>query len=47
MPDTQKRFADEGVEMNIMTPEEIRKMITADIAKWTKVAKDAGMRVER
>ncbi len=47
MPDTQKRFADEGVEMNIMTPAEMRKMISADLVKWAKVAKDVGMRVER
>ena len=47
MPDTQKRFADEGVEMNIMTPVEMRKMISADLVKWAKVARDVGMRVER
>lgn len=47
MPDTQKRFADEGVEMNIMTPAEIRKMIAADLVKWARVAKDTGMHVER
>jgi tripartite-type tricarboxylate transporter receptor subunit TctC len=46
MPETQKRFNDEGAEMNIMTSAEIRKMIAADIAKWTKVAKDAGMKAE-
>ena len=47
MPETQKRFADEGAEVNIMTPAEIRKMIAADIAKWTKVAKTAGMKPEQ
>lgn len=47
MPETQKRFNDEGVELNIMTPAELRKMITADLAKWAKVAKDTGMQQER
>jgi tripartite-type tricarboxylate transporter receptor subunit TctC len=46
-PETQKRFADEGAEVNVMTPAEIRKMVAADIAKWTKVAKDAGMPQEK
>ncbi len=47
LPETQKRFGDEGVEMNIMTPVEIRKMVAADISKWTKVARAAGMRQEQ
>jgi tripartite-type tricarboxylate transporter receptor subunit TctC len=46
LPETQKRFRDEGAEVDIRSPEEIRRMIPADIAKWTKVAKAAGMRVE-
>jgi len=46
MPETQKRFADEGAEVNIMSPEEIRKMIVADLSKWAKVAKAAGMQPE-
>jgi tripartite-type tricarboxylate transporter receptor subunit TctC len=45
-PETQKRFVDEGAEVNIMAPDEIRRMITADIVKWTKVARAARMRVE-
>lgn len=43
MPETQKRLNDDGVELNIMTPAEIRGMISADLAKWAKVAKDTGM----
>jgi tripartite-type tricarboxylate transporter receptor subunit TctC len=43
MPETAKRFAVDSAEVAIMTPAEIRKMIPADIAKWEKVAKDAGM----
>jgi len=47
MPETQKRLNDEGVELNIMTPAELRKMIAADLAKWAKVAKDTGMQQEK
>ncbi len=46
LPDTRKRFADEGAEVDFKPPAELRKMIPADIAKWTQVAKAAGMRVE-
>jgi tripartite-type tricarboxylate transporter receptor subunit TctC len=42
-PETPKRFAAESAEVEIRTPAEIRKMIPADLAKWEKVAKDAGM----
>jgi tripartite-type tricarboxylate transporter receptor subunit TctC len=43
LPETAKRFAAESAEVDIKTPAEIRKMIPADLAKWEKVAKDAGM----
>ncbi len=46
MPETQKRFTNEGAEVDIMTPAELRKMIPLDMAKWARVAKDAGMRGE-
>ena len=46
LPETRKRFADEGAEVEIRTPDEMRKLVAADIAKWAKVAKAAGMRVE-
>ena len=42
-PETPKRFAAEAAEVEINTPAEIRKMIPADLAKWEKVARDAGM----
>jgi tripartite-type tricarboxylate transporter receptor subunit TctC len=42
-PETPKRFAAEAAEVEIRTPAEIRKMIPADLAKWEKVARDAGM----
>ena len=44
--DTQKRFSNEGAETDIRTPAEISKMIVVQLAKWKKVAKDAGMKHE-
>jgi tripartite-type tricarboxylate transporter receptor subunit TctC len=43
LPKTAKRLAAESAEVDIRTPAEIRKMIPADLAKWAKVASDAGM----
>jgi tripartite-type tricarboxylate transporter receptor subunit TctC len=43
-PETDKRFAIEGAEVVIRTPAEIKAMIPTDIAKWTKVAQEAGMK---
>lgn len=43
LPETAKRFAVDSAEVDIRTPAEIRKMIRADLAKWAKVAEDAGM----
>lgn len=42
-PETAKRFASEAAEVDIRKPAEIRKMIRTDLAKWEKVAQDAGM----
>lgn len=43
LPETAKRFAAESAEVEIRTPAEVRKMIPADVAKWEKVARVAGM----
>lgn len=43
LPETAKRFAADSAEVDIRTPAEIRKMIPEDLAKWAKVAQDAGM----
>ena len=43
MPETAKRFAVDSAEVEIRTPAEMRKMIPVDLAKWEKVARDAGM----
>jgi tripartite-type tricarboxylate transporter receptor subunit TctC len=44
MPETAKRFAAEGAEPEIKTPSELRQMVKADIGRWEKVARDAGMK---
>jgi tripartite-type tricarboxylate transporter receptor subunit TctC len=43
LPETAKRFAVESAEIEIRTPPEMRKMIAEDLAKWDKVAREAGM----
>ena len=42
-PEAAKRFAVDSAEVELRTPAEMRKMIPADLAKWDKVARDAGM----
>ena len=46
LADTQKRYASDGAEVDIRTPAEIRRMIPVDMAKWARVAREAGMRAE-
>lgn len=43
LPESAKRFAVDSAEVDIRSPAEIRKMIRADLARWAKVARDAGM----
>jgi tripartite-type tricarboxylate transporter receptor subunit TctC len=43
LPETTKRFAVDSAEPWIQSPAEIRKMIVADLVKWDKVAREAGM----
>ena len=42
-PEIQKKMTDMGAVIDIKTPEEMRKIIPVEIAKWTKVAIEAGM----
>lgn len=46
LPDTEKRLTAMGAEIDIKTPDEMRKIIPVEIAKWTKVARAAGMPME-
>ena len=41
-----KRFNDQGVEVVASTPEEFQKLIASEAAKWAKVVKDAGVKIE-
>ena len=42
-PDVQKQITAMGAVLEIKGPDEMRKIIPAEIAKWTKVALEAGM----
>lgn len=42
-PDMAKKLTAMGAVLDIKTPDEMRKYIPEEIAKWTKVAIDAGM----
>jgi hypothetical protein len=44
LPETQKRFEAEGAETDFRTPEEVRKMLPIETAKWANVAKVANIR---
>ena len=43
MPDVQKQLTAMGAVIDVKTPDEMRKIIPAEIAKWTKVAIDTRM----
>jgi tripartite-type tricarboxylate transporter receptor subunit TctC len=42
-PETQKRLAAEAAEPLIVSPAQFGQIIEKDVAKWTKVARDAKM----
>ena len=44
--ETQKRFAGEGAEVDIRTPAETSKLISEELMKWARVAREAGMKFE-
>jgi tripartite-type tricarboxylate transporter receptor subunit TctC len=46
MPDMQQYMASQGAEVALMGPEEFSAYIKADIAKWAKVVKSAGVKGE-
>ena len=45
-PDIQKRLANEGAKFTPRTPDEFAAFVKAEIAKWAKVVKEAGIRVD-
>ncbi len=46
LPDVQERLRAIGMEPGHNTPEEFNRFIAQEIAKYTKVVKDGGIRVE-
>lgn len=44
-PATRKRLLNEAAEPRDLQPEEIRKLIAAEVSKWSGVAADAGIQV--
>ncbi len=46
MPDTKQKLEDQGVEAAPNTPEQFTAFIAAEIAKWARVAKAAGINPE-
>jgi len=44
--DVKQRLASQGIDTAVSTPEELHKIIMADIAKWAKVVRDAGIQPE-
>ncbi len=46
MPDVRERFLAQGVEPLGGTPEQFAEHIRAQMAKWGKVVRDAGVQAE-
>jgi tripartite-type tricarboxylate transporter receptor subunit TctC len=44
--DVKQRLASQGLDTAVSTPEELREIITADIAKWAKVVREAAIQPE-
>ena len=44
--DVKQRLATQGIDTAISTPDELRRIIAADIVKWGKVVRDAGIQPE-
>ena len=45
-PEVAKKFTDLGADPQFGTPKEFAAYVANDMAKWTRVAKDAGLKVE-
>ncbi|MEY3380398.1 MAG: hypothetical protein RL468_996 [Pseudomonadota bacterium] len=46
LPDVQKALFDAGVQVSLSSPETLTKLMQEESAKWGKVVKDAGIRLE-
>lgn len=45
-PQAQERYANVGAEIRYTSPEKFQALIRAEMAKWAKVIKAAGIRVD-
>lgn len=45
-PEVKQKFASEGAEIVGSTPEELKTFVEAEIARWARVVKEAGIRPE-
>jgi tripartite-type tricarboxylate transporter receptor subunit TctC len=45
-PEIAKKFADLGADPQFGSPQEFAKYVADDLAKWTRVAQDAGLKAE-
>ena len=45
-PDLKRIWAEQGADAGGMPPAEMEKLVKAEIAKWAKVVKDAGAKVD-
>ena len=46
LPDVQEVFARQGFETRPSTPEQFAAYVKAELDKWSKVVKEAGIRAE-
>jgi len=45
-PDTQKTLFEAGVQVGLSTPEELSQLMQAEMVKWSKIVKSAGITME-
>ena len=45
-PDLRKKLGDQGLDISGSTPEQFAKLIREDIAKWGKVVKESGAKID-
>ena len=46
-PQAQERYANVGAEIRYNSPEEFQALIRSEMAKWAKVVKAAGIRMDQ
>jgi len=46
MPDVKEQVSSQGTELISCTPEELAAFLRAELAKWGKVVKETGVRID-